>query len=257
MERKWPIETAEAWDNVGLLIGKRSAKVSNVLCALDVTDAVIEQAIEVRAQMIVAHHSLIHGNGVTKINDDTRLGKAILNLAENGIALYVAHTNLDSGLGGTNDCLAIKLALTNIAPLVLGDGDKPFTGRMGRLETPMPISDFAGYAAKILALPAVNYVGSGMVSNVAVCSGGGAASGFLKRAVAAGCDTYVTGDVKYHTAHEAAEMGLNIIDATHFGTEIFVAEAVCNYLAKELKINVTIANEKNIFKVWKGQTNEN
>jgi len=250
MEKKWPLDLAEAWDNVGLLVGKRGEVVSRVMCVLDVTDAVIEQAVAAGAQMIVAHHSLLRSDGITKITDDTRLGRAVFRLAAAGIAVYAAHTNLDSGLDGTNDILARRLGLTNTMPLVLGEGEKPFACRMGQLQEPLILPKFAAKVARKLCLPAVNYVGSGMVSKVAVCSGGGAAVSYFTRAAAAGCDTYVTGDVKYHTAHEAAEMGLNLIDATHFGTEIIVKEAVRDYLMNELGVEVVVADERNVFETW-------
>jgi len=227
-----PPETAQDYDNPGLLIGKREMPVSGVLCALDVTDRVIDEAISLGINMIISHHPLIFGK-VAKITDDTRLGRAIMRLIKNDIAVYAAHTDLDSAQGGTNDCLAEKLKLTNISPLLLEDGEKPLLGRMGELGTPVPLSDLARFAATTLNLPTVKFVGnsSTQMQRIAVCSGSGGSPAYFKRALSAGCNCYITGDVTYHNAQAAAEMGLCLIDATHFATEILVAEKLRDYIA--------------------------
>jgi len=234
MARLSPPEMAQNYDNTGLLIGKREMPVNGVLCALDVTDQVIDEAISLGANMIISHHPLIFGK-VTKITDDTRLGRAIMRIIQNNIAVYAAHTNLDSAHGGTNDCLAEKLGLTNITPLLLEDGEKPLLGRMGELNAPMTLDKLARFIAVSLNLPTVKFVGNASlkISTVAVCSGSGGSPAYFKRALACGCNCYITGDVTYHNAQAAAEMGLSLIDATHFATEIIVTEKLASYLTAE------------------------
>lgn len=99
---------AEAWDNVGLLIGDGSSKVKKILVCLDVTDWVIDEAIENKADMIVSHHPVIFGK-INRITADTVLGRKLLKLISNNIAVYAAHTNYDMAKGGLNDLFANRL----------------------------------------------------------------------------------------------------------------------------------------------------
>lgn len=96
---------AEDWDNVGLLVGDGSKKISRILVSLDVTDWVIDEAIEKKVDMIVSHHPVIFG-AVKRITADTVLGRKLLKLIINNIAVYCAHTNYDIASGGLNDLFA-------------------------------------------------------------------------------------------------------------------------------------------------------
>jgi dinuclear metal center YbgI/SA1388 family protein len=249
-----PPETAADGDNTGLLIGRKDAAVSRVLCALDVTDAVIDEAVSLGAQMIVSHHPLIYG-AISKINDGSRLGRAVLQLIENKIAVYAAHTELDMAAGGTNDCLAERLGLCNVKPLVLEDGSKPVVGRCGELAVSTALAEFAAFTAERIGIKLIRYTGSAesRISRVAVCTGSGNSVGYFKKAAEDGCDCFVSGDLTYHKAQAAAEMGLCLIDATHFATEILIAEKLRNYIQSEADkkgyaVTVTAsAVETNIF----------
>lgn len=99
---------AESWDNVGLLVGDGSKKVSKILVCLDVTDWVIDEAIEQKVDMIVSHHPVIFGS-LKRITADTVLGRKLLKLISNNIAVYCAHTNYDIAKGGLNDLFAKHL----------------------------------------------------------------------------------------------------------------------------------------------------
>jgi dinuclear metal center YbgI/SA1388 family protein len=103
-----PKKLAESWDNVGLLIGDGSKKVSKVLVCLDATEWVINEAIEQKADMLVCHHPIIFGS-LKKITADTVLGKKIIKLISNDIAVYSAHTNYDIAKNGLNDVFAESL----------------------------------------------------------------------------------------------------------------------------------------------------
>ena len=117
IERVYPPETAESWDRVGLAVGDPDAGVGSVLLSVDVTDAVLAEAIELDAQLIISHHPLLL-HGIHEVRLDQPKGRLVSELISNRVALYTAHTNADIGPGGTVDTLATVLALSDVRPLV-------------------------------------------------------------------------------------------------------------------------------------------
>lgn len=220
-----PKETAEDWDNVGQLIGDPDKSVECVLVALDITEAVADEAIAAGCQLIVAHHPIMNCKWlpVQTIRTDTPQGHLLIKLLTNGISAICMHTNLDAAKGGVNDRLAHVLKLVDPGPLENG------LVRMGTLPEPMALPEFARFVAKALGCNGVRYADCGkLVSHVAV--GGGACGGFEEDVIAAGCDTFVTSDLSYHQFLDAPGKGLNLVDAGHFPTEDPVCEALIEYL---------------------------
>lgn len=220
IQEKAPFEIQMDFDNAGFLVGRAERAINRVLIALDITEAVIEEAISLGAQLIVSHHPVIWG-GAKSITDQTLTGKKLLLLAENRIAAICAHTNLDAAEGGVNDVLAQKLGLTDIAQLhqdgVDGQGRPYGIGRVGTVPS-RSLYDFALAVKEILGSNGIRLVDGGKpVSTVAV--GGGSCGNMLKDAIAQGCDTFVTSDVKYDGFLDAKAMGINLIDAGHYPTE--------------------------------------
>lgn len=219
-----PKEWKEDWDNVGLLCGSREKEVKKVLVALDVTMNVAKEAKAMGAELIVSHHPLLFST--KSLSDETPQGELLLFLAANHIAVISAHTNLDSAPGGVNDVLAQRLGLQNIRTL---DGAEHGIGRLGEVKA-QSLSVFVHTVKRALSAGGVRYADGGKkVQLVAV--GGGACMDFLPQVLAAGCDTFVTGDVKYHQFQQARAMGINIIDAGHFPTEDPVCEVICGLLS--------------------------
>ena len=229
MEEIAPRHLAESWDNPGLLVGSPRARVARVLVCLDVSDAVIEQAAACGAQLIIAHHPLIF-QPLKAIRTEEPAGRRIAALLAHGIAVFAAHTNLDIAAGGVNDVLAHLVGLSHLSAFEVTaqaeDGSAQSLGRVGTLPAPMSIEDFAAKVRAALPVPHLRYVDAGPrpVRKVALVSGSGAE--FIDRAAALGVDAYLTGDVKYHEAQHAAELGLHLIDAGHFGTEFPIAAAL-------------------------------
>ena len=187
------------WDNVGLLCGRWNMPVSKVMVALDPMLDVLEEAKDVGAELIVTHHPLIF-QPISSVTEDTLTGKCLLYLIENGMAAINLHTNLDCAPCGVNDILAEKLGLQNIS--VIEPVGKDEQGRdygllrMGTIE-PMPLADFAANTAELLGCKGVRYADGGkMVCRVAV--GGGSCGSELDKVIKAGCDTFVTADLKYN-----------------------------------------------------------
>lgn len=220
------------WDNVGLLCGSKNKKVTKILVALDPFESVCKEAAQLGADLLVTHHPLIF-QPVSAITDDTAIGRAILTLIQGGISAINAHTNLDCAPGGVNDVLAQKLGLRNIeviAPSGVDEEGRPWGLLRQGVVDAQPLDHFLKHIKSKLNCPGLKYVSGGKpVSRVAV--GGGACAGELREAVNAGCDTFVTADVKYNQFWDAKELGLNLIDAGHFYTE----NPVCAVLAKKLQ----------------------
>lgn len=229
-----PFGTQLDFDNAGLLVGRGGAAVGKVLVALDITTAVVREAAAMGAELIVAHHPVIF-HPVKTVTDGDPTGEKVLLLAEYRIAAICAHTNLDAAQGGVNELLAQRLGLAELEQLhqdgVDEQGRAYGIGRVGLLKTNTPM-DAAAFAAKVksdLNAANVRYVDAGKpVYRVAV--GGGSCGSMLHDAVAAGCDTFVTADVKYDVFLEAAELGINLLDAGHFATENVVIEPLAHSL---------------------------
>lgn len=209
------------WDNVGLLCGRKEKEVKKILVALDPFRNVISEAITMGADCIVTHHPLIFRNPLSAVNEDTESGRCVLTLIEHGIAAINAHTNLDVAPGGINDVLAQTLGLENITvinPEGTDSKGRPYgLLRCGNVAE-QPLRDFLAAVKENLRCDGLRYVDAGNpVRKVAV--GGGSCADEMFDALAAGCDTFVTADIKYNQFRTAFESGLNLIDAGHFHTE--------------------------------------
>lgn len=231
LQAKAPFELQLGFDNAGFLVGRHDAPVSRVLVALDITEAVAAEAASSGCQLIVSHHPVIWG-GAKSVTDQTVMGRKLLALVENGVAAICAHTNLDAVADGVNDALARKLALTDIRQLkqdgVDGQGRAYGIGRVGTVDE-QPLYDFALFVKDSLDANGVRLVDGGRrVHKVAV--GGGACADMMTDALAHGCDTFVTSDVKYDGFLDAKALGLNLIDAGHYPTENVVCPVLRDWL---------------------------
>lgn len=231
VNRLAPKKLAEEWDNPGLLVGDPSAEVKKIFVCLDVLDEKISRAIELDAQLIVAHHPLIF-HAVKNVRFDLPLGNKIARLIKNNLAVFAAHTNLDTAAGGVNDVLAKKIGLVDVKNF----GDEEFSlGRLGTLETPMTAADFARHVKKVLNADNVRLIDAGnfLIKKVGLC--GGAGADFIQKAKFFGAQAFVTGDVKYHEAQAAVENKIHVVDAGHFATEFPIVHELADYLRDELK----------------------
>lgn len=223
-----PKELAMEWDNVGLLVGHAGREVSKLLVALDVTERVAEEAIELGANLIVSHHPVMNcaWSPVQSVRDDNPQGRLLLRLIESGVGCVCMHTNLDAAEGGVNDALAARLGLADTEKLAGGDGIL----RAGSVAE-QNCGSFAAFVKAALGAGSVRFVDTGRpIRKVAV--GGGACGGYFRAAARAGCDALVTADVKYDQFLDAKALGLCLIDAGHFPTENVVCPVLAEYLRK-------------------------
>lgn len=231
-----PFDTQMDFDNSGFLVGRGERTVTKVLVALDITKAVIEEAEKLGAQLIVSHHPVIF-RPLKSVTDGDFTGENVLLLLEKGIAAICAHTNLDAAQGGVNCCLAQRLELTGIDQLhpdgVDGQGRVYGIGRVGMVHEPgLSAGDYAAFVKEKLGTASVRFVDCGKpVNKVAV--GGGSCADMMVDALAKGCDTFVTADVKYNFYLEAKQLGINLMDAGHYATENVVCAPMVRYLSEK------------------------
>ncbi len=232
-----PRELEEDWDNGGFQINIRNPEFSRIMVALEITNDVIKEAAEKKVDFIVTHHPLLMEK-LDVIDADTLTGGYAIKLINLGITVYSAHTNFDAVFGGNNDYLADLLELQMVRRLKLKTpfGDNEMIGRMGSLRKPVTLKEMAEKVEKVLNLtekPRVVGDLNAKISNVALSTGSGAES--MDAAIQNHCDLFITGDVKYHQAQKAKEMGLNVIDAGHYGTEYIFIENFANILRKAVE----------------------
>ena len=226
-----PAYMKEDWDNVGLNCGRLNRPVNTILVALDPFTEVCQEAVQVGADLLVTHHALIWDPDF--VTDQTAQGRNTLFLIENNIACINAHTNLDCAPGGVNDILAATLGLTDIRviePKGVDAQGRPWGLLRQGIAQAQSLQGFLDHVRKVLGCQGLRYVDCGKpVHRVAV--GGGACGSQLMQAIKAGCDTFVTADIKYNQFCDAKESGINLIDAGHFHTE----NPVCDYLSQQLQ----------------------
>lgn len=111
-----PLAWQESWDNCGLLVGNPQQTVNKVLLTVDVNEAVVAEAVDMQAQMIISHHPLMI-SGIRKLTGSDDAQRAIMFAIKNDIAIYAAHTNLDSAPGGISHRMAAKIGLADLQTL--------------------------------------------------------------------------------------------------------------------------------------------
>lgn len=209
MDQIAPFDTQAEFDNSGLLVGSPSAEVSAVLLALDVTEAVIDEAVALGAQLIITHHPLMF-SARRQMTDEDYEGRLIRRLVREDISLIAAHTNLDQAPCGINDTLAELCGLTEIT----GEG----FFRSGLLPEAVTAAAYAEELGRRLGT-VVRLMGpeDAVIRRIGLCSGGG--SDEWASAAETGCDAFLSGEIKHHLALALADRGIVALECGHFATE--------------------------------------
>jgi len=201
------------WDNDGIMCATDgTAEVNNVLISLDVTEEVVDYAISRNFDLIISHHPLIF-KPISKVTEDNHVSRKIIKLITNNVAVFSFHTRADKVTGGVNDLLADYIGLVDVCSFG-EDG----LGRIGTLPDERELENFAEDIKMQLGADSVRYADAyNNVKRVALVGGDG--KDYVRDAIAAGADTYVSGRLSYNVMEEAAEMGINLIEAGHYFTE--------------------------------------
>lgn len=207
-----PLRLKESWDNPGLQVGDPDMDVTAVLLCLDVTEEIMQEAIKRDCNMIVSHHPLIFG-GLKRLTGATPVERIAACALRSNIAIYSAHTNLDSTFEGVSYEMAHMLGLTDCRPLEPRQtgNEKQGLGIVG-IVNPTPKLEFLRKVRDAFEVKNLRYSAQTpgiVVRKVALCGGSGGS--LLKEALDSGADVYICGDLKYH-------------DFTTYGTEILLAD---------------------------------
>lgn len=230
----FPPELAESYDNVGLLCGHPDAPVTGILCALDLTEGLIDEAQARGAQLIVTHHPILF-HARKNLREDDPEGRLLTRLVRARLSLIAAHTNYDNAPDGVNDQLAAALGLEGVQALANGL-------RVGELPREMTARELTEHVAQALHTVVRPYCPrKASIRRVAVC--GGAGGDFYPLALAAGAQAYVTGEARYHDALAAVAEGLTLLEAGHYETEQIAIKSLAIRLqnaANALQYKVTV-----------------
>ena len=196
LERFAPLPLQEDFDNAGLQVGLTEAEVSGALLCLDVTELVIDEAIEQGCNLIVAHHPLIF-RPLKRITDANYVQRVVIKAIQHQITIAAMHTNMDNALGGVNFKIAEKLGLKNVrffAPKAV-DGIEGGSGVIGEWDEGMSADDFIQEVKACFGVKCVhaNQLLERPIRRVAICGGAGAF--LLGNAIAQEADAFITSEM--------------------------------------------------------------
>lgn len=233
-----PLSLQEEWDNSGfqLKLNSDDSDIHNVYVCLEATSENIEDAIAKKADFIVTHHPLIFTE-LRNVSVGDTVGRMIKRLVESGISLYSTHTCFDICDKGNNYQFGKLLGIKDICKI---EGDSLSIGRMGLLDKPVTISEFADLCERVTGVSKSFYHYTGdrnaVINKVSWVTGSG--SEFMNLSKDNGCDLFVTGDLKYHTAREAVENGINVLDIGHYASEKLFTDCMADIISSFGELNV-------------------
>lgn len=233
LETLSPLQYAEDWDNVGLLLGDEEQEIHRIMIALDASDYVIEQALDQQIDLLITHHPMIF-RALKQVNTKSMVGRRIWKLATHRIAYYAMHTNFDIK-GGMAELAGQKLGLLNPKPLEVTTGEMEPSegiGRVGDLEQPSTVKELAEVVKTQFEIENVMVYGDihRIITTVAISPGSGKSE--IDYALQAGAELLITGDIGHHEGMDAVDMGLIVMDATHYGLEHIFIPFMADYIQK-------------------------
>ena len=234
LERIAPLHLQEAYDNAGLITGNPDQEITGVICALDATEAIVDEAIERKCNVIVAHHPIVF-SGLKRFTGSDYVQRTIIKAIKADVAIYAIHTNLDNVMGnGVNQRIAQRLGLENCAILAPKSPETPEigSGLIGDLPETFSLSDFLAHVKRTMGLTSFKYT-HGVdrpLAKIALC--GGAGRFLLDHAIAAGADAFITSDIKYHEFFDA-ENHLVLLDIGHYESERYTIELLQELISEK------------------------
>ena len=231
LEKIAPPEYQESYDNSGLIVGYRDQEITAALITLDCTEAVVQEAIEVGAELIIAHHPIVFGG--KRFNGKNYVERTVMLAIKNDIAIYAIHTNLDAVVNGVNGKIAQKLQLRNLSILQpRNDEGTVGAGMIGEYVEAIPVKEFLERVKVQFSVPVIKHTKAvkPYVQKIAFCGGSG--SFLLEEAKAAKADVFLSSDFKYHQYFDAEEK-LMIADIGHYEAEIFTKDLIYEILTEK------------------------
>ena len=228
LERLAPLRLQDEWDNSGLQVGFPESDIHRILVCLDVTEDIVNEAVEKECNMIVSHHPLLF-KALRQLSDATYQQRCVVQALSRGISIYSAHTSLDNAPGGVNHKMAEILGLRELRWLSPQEGADAGSGLVGELPAAERDEDFLRRVKALFGVECLRHTAcSGRpVRRVALCGGSGAF--LLRDARAAGADCFLTGEFHYHDFFEGD--GMLRAELGHYQSEQFTQDLLRDYLA--------------------------
>ena len=273
LEGMAPLAVQESWDNSGLQIGCSDKDIHKVMVCLDLTEAVLDEAEAIGADLVISHHPLIF-KGLKSISGNTYQERCVRKAILSDIAVYSAHTSLDNILGGVNHKIASLLGLSSLRWLDSGESAERCdekcggaaegkcggateekcggadavarasgSGLIGELKEPVAAAEFLHTVKTIFDVKALKHSplsSTTTIRSVALCGGAGAF--LLPQAVAKGADCFISGEFHYH---DYFDPGTLLIELGHYESEQFTQDLLKESLERtfpELEIVKTSVN---------------
>ena len=238
LNQLYPLRYQEDYDNAGHKVGDASQQLTGILVTLDVTNEVIDEALQLGFNLIVSHHPMIFAGLKSLVPSNTQT-RMLNQLIKNDICVYSAHTNLDNLPGGVSYILGEKLGVKNMQTLRPMDASvetpmpsQPGGGTIGELDAPLSYPDFMQRVKQVLGLPMIKCSQNppATVKRVALCGGSG--SFLIDDAADQKADIYLTSDIKYHDYQKAVGR-IHLADIGHYESEQFAQELIYNDIIKK------------------------
>ena len=241
LEQLAPLALAESWDNVGLLLGDPSSKISKVITCLTLTPDVAQEAIETRADLVITHHPILF-KPVNRLTTQTSEGAMLLALAKANVAVYSAHTAFDSAWDGINQQLISRLGVLTSRPLkeLVANPkqtshahiDEAFIrpvgiGRVGELPTEKTLGDVLSQLNAEFPNTTIGYVGDPSRTVKTIGVGCGSAAQFMDLAEV---DLFITGEARFHDCLKARSQNIGLVLLGHYTSERFAMEQLAEQL---------------------------
>jgi len=229
-----PLHLQESYDNAGLITGNQDQEISGVLCSLDATEEIIDEAIERGCNVVVAHHPIVF-SGLKRFTGSTYVQRTIIKAIKADVAIYAIHTNLDNVLSnGVNERIAKRLGLQHLSILAPISPEEPEIGAglIGHLPQTQSLSDFLAHVKSSMGLSSFKYT-KGVdrpLAKIALC--GGAGRFLLDQAITAGADAFITSDIKYHEFFDA-ENHLVLLDIGHYESERYTIDLLQELISEK------------------------
>ncbi len=230
LERQAPLNIQEGFDNSGLQAGLAQSEVRSVLVCLDVTEAVVDEALEKGCELIVSHHPLLF-HPLKCLSDRTYQQRCLFKAVKAGLGIYSSHTSLDNARGGVNFKIAELIGLQDCSFLSPIEGKDAGSGLIGSLPQPEDTAVFLQRLKTIFGVHTLRHsaIVVDKVQKIALCGGAGAF--LMPQAQSLGADCFITGELHYHDYFEAGN--LVAVALGHYESEQFTMDLLCARLKAE------------------------
>jgi len=228
-----PLCLQEDYDNSGLVCGNITDEINSVLITIDVTEEVVDEAVKNGDNLIISHHPLLF-KAIKNLLPNNYIHRSLIKAIKNNIAIFSAHTNLDSVINGVNGKIADKLNLINrriLQPKT--ENTNVGMGIIAQLQSPCNTMEFLKEVKKVFLCERIRYsdICKSKISKVAICGGSGAS--LIGEALKQEADIYITGDIKYHE-YFLSENKIILADIGHFESEQFTKEIFFELVTKKI-----------------------